>query len=172
MENYKIIKAPNQLPTNSAIRIFMAGSIDNGATHDWYGDVIQIFSDMGLLSDTLPIHFLVPRRDNWDSNMKPTIDNPLFREQVGWELAAMDLSDIVLFNFVPGSLSPVTMLECGLMVHPSKANKAFVCCADGFWRQGNVEFTCEYYGIPTFRDIHSMVRAIQNRIYLLRNGEK
>ena len=36
-----------------------------------------------------------PRRDSWDSSWEQSIDNPKFKEQVDWEMDALEKSDCI-----------------------------------------------------------------------------
>lgn len=86
-----------------------------------------------------------PRRDDWDSSweQKPVPGTP-FYEQVDWELKAQDASDFIIYNFLPETKSPITLLELGLFAQ-SRAKK-FVVCPESFWRYGNVRIVSELYG--------------------------
>jgi len=44
-----------------------------------------------------------------------------------------------------------------------------VCCADGYWRKGNVDLVCERYGIHTVRSIEDMIIHLKN--YLVESNE-
>lgn len=164
MENYTIVKAPNPVKSDeSTITIFMAGSIDNGSAVDWYGDVIKLFEKTGIF-DRVRIQFLNPRRDSWDASMEQAISNPEFSKQVKWELDGIRMSDVILFYFAPNSLSPVTMLECGVVTNPYYSGRVFVYCPEGFWRKGNIDFTCRYFGIPVYANLEDMVGGIASKI--------
>ena len=129
--------------------IFLAGSIDMGAAIDWQSEVVK-----GLAYEDILI--LNPRRDDWDSSWVQTMDNPQFREQVEWELAAMEHADKILMYFAPGSKAPVTMLELG--VHLGKnPEKLVVCAPEGFWRKGNVDITCHKYGAQQVDTLEALI---------------
>lgn len=126
-----------QVPT-----LFLAGSIENGTAEKWQNHVITELSGLDLV-------IYNPRRDE-NFTWEQTYDNPLFREQVEWELYFLKRAEIVLFYFDPNTKATVTMLELGLTLGRGKQN-IFVCCPDGFHRSGNVKLTCEdccpdYYG--------------------------
>src|SRR5690606_2827295 len=94
-----------------------------------------------------PVTLLNPRRDNWDPTWTQSISNPKFKEQVTWELNALEMSSSIIFYFDPNGKAPITLLELGLF---ASSNKIFVCCPDGFWRKGNVEIVCDRYNIKMY----------------------
>ena len=152
----KIIKAPQELDIEGK-SFFLAGSIEMGKAENWQQKVERLLSDYNL-----PISILNPRRDDWDSSWVQSIDNPRFREQVEWELNAMEQADCILMYFDPNTKSPITLLELGLWSHNwdrimPEGKKLIVCCPDGFWRKGNVDIVCERYGVDQAEDIKSLV---------------
>jgi hypothetical protein len=61
--------------------------------------------------------------------------------------------------FDPNTKSPISLLELGLF---AQSKKLIVCCPRGFWRKGNVDITCDRYGIPFFDDFKiSLVALVQ-----------
>jgi len=102
----KEIKAPNPIG-NPKYSIFLGGTIDMGNSHDWQQDFKAYLTKNNLiLADWVIFN---PRRDDWDSSWVQHKDNPQFRQQVEWELLAMELADLRIFVFLPDSKSPVTM---------------------------------------------------------------
>lgn len=98
------IKAPNKFDVSDKNSIFLAGTIDNGNSEDWQTRFTQWFT---------AIDFTVfnPRREDWNSELKPKIDVPEFKEQVDWEHDALNSSDYIVFNFLKDSVNPITMME-------------------------------------------------------------
>lgn len=141
-------KAPNpyklDLPS-----IFLAGSIEMGAAEDWQTKVKQIIGQRELI-------LLNPRRDNWDSSWEQRASNPNFKEQVLWELEALEACDVIMMYFDPNTKSPISLLELGIF---SSWDKLVVCCPDGFWRKGNVEIVCDRYNIPMVGTLEELVSA-------------
>ncbi|MGL4424391.1 MAG: nucleoside 2-deoxyribosyltransferase domain-containing protein, partial [Gemmataceae bacterium] len=86
--------------------VFLAGSIEMGRAEDWQSLVEQALAD-------LPIVILNPRRDAWDASWEQSIQNPLFREQVEWELAGLERATVVGMYFAPSTQAPITLLELG-----------------------------------------------------------
>lgn len=130
--------------------VFLAGSIEMGVAEDWQTKVQKALVDRDCLVYN-------PRRDDWDSSWKQDKNNPKFREQVEWELAALERSSIIAMYFDPASKSPISLLELGLF---APTGKMVVCCPEGFWRKGNVDIVCEKYKVvqvPTLDRLISLL---------------
>jgi len=170
------IKAPNPIcrPEGSTL-IFLAGSIEMGAAEKWQDRISEELmncADCGGGPNKCPncpkIVILNPRRDDWDSTWVQSPDNPQFREQVEWELAALEEADLIALYFDPATKSPISLLELGLYAKcgggylGQKSTKLVVCCPDGFWRKGNVQLVCERYGIPLFDDKGTFFKAVKD----------
>ena len=147
------IQAPNKVVLDTEyVNVFLAGSIEMGVAEKWQEKVIAALSDR-------PIRFLNPRREDWDSSWKQDIEDEKFVEQVIWELSSLELAQIVIMYFDPNTKSPISLLELGLH---AKEQKLIVLCPEGFWRKGNVDVVCEYYGInqvDTFDELIGFIRA-------------
>jgi len=157
----KIIKAPEKLQFEG-ISIFLAGSIEQGQAENWQVVVEDLLKD-------LDVTILNPRRDDWDSSWIQSIDNPQFKEQVEWELSAQGLADIIGMYFSPGTKSPITLLELGLS---AAKGKLIVCCPEGYWRKGNVEIVCRWYGIKLTNTRQALVDQIISRVRQLKCKEE
>ena len=140
------VKAPS--PPRLQRRVFLAGSIEMGLAEQWQERVVRAMSNVSGLV------ILNPRRDDWDPNWEQRADNPMFAEQVGWELDMLDAADIVVMYLAAGTKSPVSLLELGLC---ARSGKLKVCCPEGFWRRGNVEVVCERYQIPLFATLDELI---------------
>jgi hypothetical protein len=147
------VQAPNEVILDDEfVNIFLAGSIELGQAEHWQKRVIDALSDK-------PIRFLNPRRDDWDSSWSQDIHNDQFVEQVIWELTSLEQSHLVIMYFDPNTKSPISLLELGLH---AREQKLIVLCPEGFWRKGNVDVVCEYYGInqvDTFDELIEFIRA-------------
>lgn len=151
-----IIKAPEDF-TEALLdmpSVFLAGSIEMGEAEDWQAEIEDGVENMDIV-------VLNPRRDDWDSTWKQTIDNPQFREQVEWELAAQEAADCIAMYFDPDTKSPITLLELGLFNDPSRL---IVCCPEGFWRKGNVDIVCERYGLSQVDTLDELIEAVRDRL--------
>jgi hypothetical protein len=150
-----IIKAPQNLASIPQKKsIFLAGSIEMGKAEDWQTYVGNEFMDFDIL-------IWNPRRESWDSSWEQSIDNPPFKEQVDWELDALDRADFVFFHFEAGTKSPITLLELGLF---AQSKKCVVHCPTGFWRKGNVDIICERYDIPQVNSLTEGVSILKKKL--------
>lgn len=132
--------------------VFLAGSIEMGVAIDWQAALAQAWQGKDIL-------ILNPRRSDWDSSWKQTIDHPQFREQVEWELDALDAADVIVMYFAPDTKSPITLLELG--VHAAKnPQKLVVCCPEGFWRKGNVDIVCMRYGVRQVDTLDALAASL------------
>lgn len=147
-----VIKAPRPLPKKGLKNfripsVFLAGSIEMGKAVDWQSAITQALNEESVI-------VLNPRRDDWDSSWEQKIENKQFKEQVDWELNALEYADIILMYFDPATKSPISLLELGLF---AETGKLIVCCPDGFWRKGNVDIVCERYGITQVNTLEEMI---------------
>lgn len=145
-------KAPEEI-TFSFTSIFLAGSIEMGKAELWQDTFVKRFADTDCV-------IYNPRRDDWDSSWEQTKENAQFREQVEWELNALQLSQLIVVYFDPNTQSPITLMELGL--HARSAKNMIVCCPEGYFRKGNVDIVCEKYGVKqakNFDELLSMART-------------
>ena len=154
---YKLIKPPTKLPESFRNTVFLAGSIEMGAAAYWQNTVAAQFKD-------LDVTILNPRRDDWDSSWKQDISNDKFREQVEWELTALERATYIIMYFDPLTKAPITLLELGLFSRMDPYKRLIVCCPGGYWRKGNVDIVCKRYGVKTVETLYDAVQEV--RIYL------
>ncbi len=120
------LKPPTPLDLAPGERsLFLAGSIEMGRAEQWQETVEHALED-------LEVAVLNPRRDDWDSSWTQSIDDPMFRAQVEWELAGLEQATVIAFYFSPGTKSPITLLELGLH---AQSTRTIVCCPEGYWRR-------------------------------------
>jgi hypothetical protein len=151
----RIAKPPAPLPLDGQTpSLFLAGSIEMGAAEDWQAQFENSLSDLDVL-------ILNPRRNEWDASWEQSINNPLFREQVEWELAALERADVVAMYFAPATKAPVTLLELGLC---ARDGRLVVCCPAGYWRRGNVQVVCRRYRVPLLDSLPDLVAEIRRRL--------
>lgn len=150
-------KAPHSYTAyKEKFSIFLAGSIEMGVAVDWQRQIVSELATEDIL-------ILNPRRDAWDSSWEQSIDNPKFREQVEWELDALDAADLIAMYFDPNTKSPITLLELGF--HAAKnPEKLRVCCPKTFWRKGNIDITCARYGVAQVETIDELVNAVRYQL--------
>jgi len=134
--------------------VFLAGSIEMGKAVNWQTRLTQALEEFD-------VRVLNPRRDDWDSSWEQKKDNEKFRQQVEWELDALDHADIIVMYFDPATQSPISLLELGLF---AESGKLVVCCPEGFWRKGNVDIVCEKYGIEQVDTIEELIEYVQEQL--------
>lgn len=162
----RIVQAPGEVVTavDDEKFLFLAGSIEMGAAELWQDKATQ------LLAGEEKLCILNPRRDDWDSSWKQSIDNDQFREQVEWELNGLEVADIVLLVFDPNTKSPITLLELGLLVawRVAGAKDIVVVCPDGFWRKGNVDVVCHRYDIMQSNTLEEGIDRVRECMGMMR----
>lgn len=149
----KVIEAPNQLDINNQFSVFLAGSIEGDTAQKWQDIVIE-----NLSKDEVVV--LNPRRVSWDTSWKQSITNSKFKEQVTWELTALERANMIIMYFDISTKSPISLLELGLF---AKSGKLVVCCPDGFWRKGNVDIVCEHYGVTQVKDLEELINEVKKK---------
>lgn len=146
----RIIQAPNPFDSRDTPTIFLAGSIDNGSAENWQSTVCEALADR-------KVTLLNPRRDDWQPTWTNQPDDPHFREQVAWELDALEAADSILMVFTATSKAPVTLLELGLH---ARRGAVTIVCPPQFWRYGNVALVAERFQIPLFTTLKEGLAAI------------
>ncbi|MCU0390783.1 MAG: nucleoside 2-deoxyribosyltransferase domain-containing protein [Thermoflexibacter sp.] len=152
----RIIYPPDLIEINLKEKtIFLAGSIENGTAEDWQSVFAQEVegADLALLN---------PRRKAWDATWEQSIHNPLFVQQVQWELEGLEKSDLIVMNFVPNTLSPISLLEFGLY---ARSGKLIVCCPNSFWRKGNIDVVCHRYQIEQVNTLKELAEKALIRLF-------
>jgi Nucleoside 2-deoxyribosyltransferase like len=150
----RVLRPPAPLDLAGRRAVFLAGSIEMGLAGDWQAEVIAALAD-------LDVAILNPRREDWDSSWRQSIDDPRFREQVEWEIAAQERADLIPMYFAPETRAPITLLELGLF---AASGKQVVCCPEGYWRKGNVEVVCARYRIPFVETLPELIGVVRSRL--------
>lgn len=147
------------------IKIFLAGSIEMGRADDWQRAIVEALKHR-IKNPDFEICIFNPRRDNWDSSWEQSIDNQPFKEQVQWELSHIDRSKIIAFYFQPGTLSPISLYELGVVSNSSFVNKkdVIILCPEGYHRKGNVDVSAEWYNMQLTKDFEDFVNQIEAAI--------
>ena len=143
-------------PIRKNPRIFLAGSIEEDQATDWQKQIID-----GMANNQFEI--FNPRVKDWDNEIKQDISDPRFLHQVDWEIRHIELADIIVFYFEPGTKSPISLAEIGLCMGLKKEH-VIVCCPEGFWRKGNVDIYCEMAG---FHRVETLVQLMNKINYLV-----
>lgn len=154
------VKAPNQIDIRTKFTIFLGGSIEMGKAENWQERLKQ---DLSSYSDALVL--LNPRRDDWDSSwaQDPTPGTD-FYNQVCWETAMQDsMSDLIVYYFAPGTVSPITLLELGCFGSQSP-NDVIVCCPREYFRYGNVAMFCGHQHIRMVETYDAFLHVIKQRL--------
>ena len=127
--------------------VFLAGTIDNGNSEDWQQTIAEKLAGRNR-------HYILynPRQDEWNPEREGEMEY-----QVNWELEHMEKADYILMVFLPGSQSPITLLELGLH---ARSSKLLVICTPGFYRYDNVRITCERYNVPVFESLEKAIEAL------------
>jgi hypothetical protein len=133
--------------------IFLAGSIEMDKAINWQKKCETLLSEKYILFN--------PRRDSWDSSWEQSINNPQFKEQVTWELNALEKADIIIMYFVGNTKSPISLLELGLF---AQSGKLKVVVEDEFWRKGNVDIVCERYKIEQYKNLEDLINNLNKKI--------
>lgn len=151
------IKSPETIPETKDLKIFLAGSIEQGKALKWQEKVVEVLSETNVT-------LLNPRRETWDGSWDENKDNAEFRTQVEWELDALARANYIVMYFDPDTKSPISLLELGLY---ADSGKLLVVCPEHFWRKGNVDIVCEKYHIPQFGSLDELIKhlmmLIQNK---------
>jgi hypothetical protein len=144
--------------------IFLAGSIEMGAAVNWQDEITDTIAKNVEQS----VNIYNPRREEWDSSWEQDINNPQFYEQVTWELSALEHANIIALYLDPNTKSPISLLELGIHINDkdriSGRSKLVVCCPEGFWRKGNVDVTCQRFGVQCFSSKEAWTQEILNRL--------
>ena len=100
----KVITTPEAFVLTKNFSVFSAGSIEGDTAQKWQDLVIENLRDnKGIIRN--------PRRESWGASWKQDIENPVFKEQVSWELEALELADMIVLYFDKNTKSPITLLE-------------------------------------------------------------
>jgi hypothetical protein len=135
----------------STATLFLAGSIEMDSAPRWQDQLIAALGDIDIV-------VLNPRRETWDVGLEQRMSCEPFRGQVEWELEGLERAERVCFYFAPGTKSPISLLELGLL---ARSGRAIVCCPAGFWRRGNVEIVCARYGIALVEDLGALAEHLR-----------
>jgi hypothetical protein len=155
MSSAVVVTAPEPLRIAPETRsVFLAGSIEQGAAVDWQRALITALA-------ASPVTIFNPRRASWDPSWPQSAADPRFREQVEWELDALERADVIAMYLDPATRAPVSLLELGLF---ARTKRMVVCCPDGYWRKGNVEIVCERYGVDAVQTLDELARYVQARL--------
>jgi hypothetical protein len=98
------VQSPNSINVaSSAMRLFLACSIDSGMAEDWQALIVDRLGDLDVV-------VFNPRRAIWIPGTSLESEPEELRRQINWELDAVERSDLMAFYFAPASKSPISLL--------------------------------------------------------------
>lgn len=148
VKQFKAPEFPN-CNNSSVTRVFLAGTIDMGNSEDWQKKVVDF-----LDKSDKKFYVFNPRRDEFDSKSEQKFSDPVFYQQVNWELTCLDNADIILMCLLSTSKSPISLLELGLY---AKSRKLLLYCEEEFYRKANLEVVCTKYNIPMYTSMKELL---------------
>lgn len=148
----KLFGPPAPVPHTLDWKVCLAGSIEMGAAVNWQDRVVDALMKVENLA------IFNPRRPDWDASWVQSIENQKFREQVEWELKALEEADLIAMHFEPETKSPITLLELGLYARDHR--QMVVHCPEGYWRKGNVDIVCKRYNVKMVKTMDGMIEEI------------
>ena len=172
-DNYQ--KVDKDFYSDKYIKIFLAGTIDNGDSENWQDKLMSKLQWYWLSPDSEEdpgfdyalgadegndIVIFNPRRENWNSDST----NEDVINQIKWEQDHLDKADLIIMYLADNSKSPISLLELGLY---GPQGKMLVCCSNKFYRYNNVKCTCEKYNIDLFESTD--LNEVSEEIELLYN---
>lgn len=123
---------------------FLAGSIDFKETTSW--------RDLVVKGSSNNIIFFDPTREDHD-----TLSNHEMVNHIHWELEALELSDIIILNFLPDAKSPISLVELGLYM---KSDKLIVVCPKEFYQYRYVNTICDKYNRPIYHNLQDVFKYV------------
>jgi hypothetical protein len=138
------------------VNIFVAGTIDMGNSVDWQAEFVKHI-------DSEAVKIYNPRRRQGEA---PKTNEEL-EFQVKWELRQIQKADAIFMNFLPGSKSPITLLELGLcLMMPEKI--MVVVCPPEYSRAMNVKVTVQAFARPNLRLADNFHTGMEDFAVMLR----
>lgn len=151
-----VIYFPPQRPQLDRPSVVLYGAIEKEPDDNWA-------SRLSDHLDSLPVAILNPRCKAWNSDWKEDISFAPFREQVAWEMDQAEIADILVFYFMPGTLTPIALLELGM--HAARyGEKCVVCCPEGFYKRGNVQIVCKKFNAEFVEDLDTLAAVVKGRL--------
>lgn len=128
----------DKLPINKRNQrsIFLAGSMDHKQEGSWRDTISAEFGAYSIFD---------PTNNNHDH-----LNTKEMKRHINWELDALQLSDMILLNFLPNAQSPISLVELGMYI---RSNKLIVICPQEFYKSNYVHTLCKKYNTPIFNNI-------------------
>ncbi|MDG1333826.1 MAG: nucleoside 2-deoxyribosyltransferase domain-containing protein [Crocinitomicaceae bacterium] len=140
-----IFRPPNdisQIPQDRA-SVFLAGSMATTRKNNWRQTATRTFQ--------AAYHFFDPTNPRHNN-----LNDEEMRNHIKWELEAMKLSDIIILNFLPDSLSPISLVEIGMYI---SSNKLVVVCPKEFYKWRYIDTLCNEYNTPIFNQLEDVLNG-------------
>ena len=138
--------------------IFLGGSIEMGEAEDWQSYFKKKKKKTrAAISRMINWDICNPRRDDWDSSWKQSIENPQFYQQVQWELTYLERCHYKVFYFAENTLSPITLLELGTF---HKSENVFMCASPNYLRLGNLQIYANRYNLHLYSTLDEIIEKI------------
>ena len=130
------------------VKVFLAGTIEMGKSVDWQTLLTNKIIDASYLRAMKDVTILNPRRV-----LAPGSDE--ISEQIQWELNNIQAADVIFIHFAADSISPISLLELGLILGRSTNYQLIiVCCNREYTRYDNVYETISH---KYFGDVNNMI---------------
>lgn len=127
--------------TRTKARIFLAGSMATGSQVNWRQTVIDAFGEK--------YHFLDPTNLKHDS-----LTDVEMRNHIKWEFDGLRIADFILLNFLPDSLSPISMVELGMYI---ASKKLIVVCPKEFYKWRYIDTLCKEHNTLIFNQLEEVL---------------
>lgn len=146
----EVITPPNFYSTTN-FTVFVGGTIDMDTAAKWQDPFMENFKDY-------EVTFFNPRRADYNPKwpQDPTFGTP-FNRQVVWEIISQDKVDLIIYNLLPGSISPITLMEIGAFgaLYPKKV---IVCAPRTYDRYGNVKLFQQRFNFTLVESEEALVK--------------
>lgn len=144
----------SQIPQNKEC-IFLAGSMAAKSEINWRQTVVDELQES--------YHFLDPTNPNHD-----TLEDLEMRKHIKWELDELKKADYIIMNFLPDSLSPISMVELGMYI---ATNKLIVVCPKEFYKWRYIDTLCKEYNTPIFNQLEEVLTGDIDNIFNTKKQE-
>ena len=137
--------------------VFIGGTIDSGEAEDWQKKVIENLNIPQLE------HIIVfnPRINDWDYNIKETVNDDKFKKQVTWEQDGLEYSKYIFMNILDDSRSIISLSELGQYAN---SGKLMVVAGKNYFKRGNIEVLSKRFNFPLFDKLESGLNHLINTL--------
>lgn len=143
---------PNLAWSRGGPRVFLAGTSEHFGESGWREGVVESLEKVGAV-------IVSPRpAGGCDYGAETELE---LENRKDWERQAMDSADYILFNFVPGRESSVSLMELGLY---ASTRKLVVSCPQGYSRLSSVRHTCRVSSVPLYSGLDDAVSRVTGAI--------